>query len=230
MSLASVARNALLDRFQQVRRRTEQLLAPIPAEDMNAQSMTEASPAKWHAAHTSWFFATFLLESAGQAVGPAAYRYLFNSYYQGVGERYPRARRGLMLRPTVAEVGAYREAVDTAMVAWIDSAAADDAHAQGLLELGCQHEEQHQELILTDLKHAYGQAPSMPIYRCDSAPLAVATASPDWIVWPGGLVDIGADEASGAPSAAFAYDNEGPRHQVYLAPFALATRLVTAGG
>ncbi|MDZ7668358.1 MAG: SUMF1/EgtB/PvdO family nonheme iron enzyme [Gammaproteobacteria bacterium] len=195
------------------------------------QPMDDASPPKWHLAHTTWFFETFLLKPfpAGYRPFDERYEYLFNSYYNGVGEPYPRPRRGMLSRPTVAEVYDYRRHVDEAMGPLLES---DDPEVRARLELGLHHEQQHQELLVTDIKYTLGSNPLMPAYRDDlrdsgaEAPAAGASGAPGYVAFAGGIVQIGApDPALGD----FCFDNERPRHQAMLRPFALADRLVTNG-
>ena len=202
------------------------LCAPLEVEDYVVQSMPDASPVKWHLAHTSWFFETFVLKPAGvdlEAI-PSQYGYLFNSYYNTIGERIARPDRGLLSRPTVAEVCRFRAAIDDAMRALLDRA--DDAWLRRLgpmIELGLHHEQQHQELILTDLKHAFGRNPLRPIYRDIELPGAEAPGPIRWLDYPAGLRRIGHD------GPGFAFDNESPRHRVFVVAFRLADRLVTNG-
>jgi ergothioneine biosynthesis protein EgtB len=214
----------LRDLYRRVRERTVALAAPLAAEDQVVQTMPDVSPTKWHLAHTSWFFETFILRPAGGYV-PLDERYatLFNSYYVGAGDRYPRPERGHLSRPTVAEVHAYRRHVDAAMEAVLD----DDRFAF-TIELGVNHEEQHQELILTDVKHVLCMNPLAPAYRPRPAPAAAAVPGVEWIAHPGGFVDIGCSVDTG-DGAAFAFDNERPRHAEWLRPHALASRPVTCG-
>jgi ergothioneine biosynthesis protein EgtB len=182
--------------------------------------MPDASPVKWHLAHTTWFFETFLLErfARGYESGDPAYRVLFNSYYVGVGERHPRPERGLITRPSVQEILHYRARVDAAMQALLPHLQADGL---ALLELGLHHEQQHQELILTDLKHVLSRNPLFPAYQ--SAPLAPAAPAGalHFTKYAAGMTTVG------HAAKAFAFDNETPCHQTYLAPYALANRLVT---
>ena len=210
--------------YARVRAATERLCEPLTAEDYGLQSMTEASPPKWHLAHTTWFFETFLLRPhlTGYEVLEPRYAYMFNSYYNSVGPQYPRARRGLLSRPTVEEVHAYRRHVDEGM-AWLLEDAGDEAEIRDLVALGLNHEQQHQELLLTDLKHGLSFNPLRPVFR-EPAVFPAAAAQPvRWIDFKGGLHEIG-DAGQG-----FAFDNERPRHRVHLTPFALASRLVTCG-
>jgi ergothioneine biosynthesis protein EgtB len=209
----------LATRFERVRARTLRLCAPISAEDAQLQSMADASPAKWHLAHTTWFFETFALAPLGVAPIDPAFAFLFNSYYEAAGPRVQRDRRGLMSRPSLAEVHAYRDEVDRRVLGAIVEGRL--AGVEGVIELGLHHEQQHQELFLTDIKHALGTQPTRPAYRRDlvrepqrAEPLTFASHD-------GGVVQIGA----GADG--FAFDNERPRHRVYVEPFELASRCVT---
>jgi ergothioneine biosynthesis protein EgtB len=207
-------------RYREVRAATEALTASLSPEDCQVQSMPDASPAKWHLAHTSWFFETFLLTPLLQRYEPIDPRYsvLFNSYYVGVGDRHPRPQRGLLTRPSLQEVHAYRQHVDAAMVGLM--ARLPLPVWKDLVELGLHHEEQHQELILMDVQHALSLNPLQPAYRSgkverwDDRPT-------EWIDVPGGLYEIGHD------GNGFAFDNEAPRHRVWLEPFGIADRLVT---
>jgi dimethylhistidine N-methyltransferase len=221
---ASEARTiALVDRYLAVRRRTERLAEPLSPEDQAAQSMPDASPVKWHRAHTSWFFETFLLTPflPGYKVFDPSFGYLFNSYYEAVGPRQPRPLRGLITRPSAGEVGAYRAHVDAAMTRLLTVSATAEVMAR--LELGLAHEEQHQELILMDLLHLFAQSPLQPAYREETPPPHAAAGQTRYVAFAGGLVEIGDD------GPAFAFDNERPRHRVYLEPYRLADRLVTNG-
>ncbi len=216
--------DALRDRFMQVRRTTEKLLANLSAEDCALQSMPDASPAKWHLAHTSWFFETFLLEKFAPDFKPfdPAYRVLFNSYYNGVGDKHPRPERGLISRPDLATVLDYRHHVTERINALLPQMS-PHAEFTALMWLGCHHEEQHQELILTDLKHLLSKNPLKPAYEKRWPLTAIDARQPRWISHPGGLIEIGHE------GAGFAFDNEGPRHQVFLQPFELASHPVTHG-
>lgn len=240
-SPASVA--ALRRRYAGVRARTVALAAPLSAEDAQVQSMPEASPAKWHLAHTTWFFARFVLEDA-PADMPAGWDYLFNSYYVGAGERHARARRGLVSRPSLAEVLAWREAIDARVLERLDAGGFSPA-ALDVLLLGTHHEQQHQELLLTDIKHAFWCNPLQPAYDTAAAdpgwPSLRAPASPGssgsghgresaadrdrggpaWLARDEAIATIGAPPWP-ADGAAFAYDNETPRHRVLLAAHAIA--------
>jgi len=220
-----LARSALADRYAHVRAQTVALTMPLSAEDQTVQSMPDASPAKWHQAHTTWFFETFLLAQQQPDYQPfdPLFGYLFNSYYEAVGPRRARPARGLVTRPSLSEVRAYRRHVDQAMGELLAGPAGDDPAVQALVELGLAHEEQHQELILMDVLHLFAQMPGHPAYRLSApAPLADPGAM-GFVAFDGGLVDIGhaGDD--------FSFDNERPRHRVWLEPYRLADRLVTNG-
>jgi ergothioneine biosynthesis protein EgtB len=210
-----------LARYRAVRAATERLAAPLSPEDCAAQSMPDASPVKWHLAHTSWFFETFVLERALPGYRPfhPGFRELFNSYYNAVGEQHPRPRRGLLTRPSLDEVRAYRASVDGHLVAWLRTA---PEPLDPVVELGLQHEQQHQELILTDAKHLLAQSPLRPAYRSDLAPAPVGAAPPvTWHRYAAGLRAIGAEPPG------FHFDNEAPRHREYVGAFELASRPAT---
>ena len=218
---------ALLTRYAAVRDHSVALVAPLSAEDCGAQSMPDASPAKWHLAHTTWFFETFVLEPHEPGFAPfdPAFRVLFNSYYNGVGAKHPRAQRGLLTRPSLDAVRAYRAHVDQRMARLLPTVL-NNAALCALIELGLQHEQQHQELLVTDVKHLLSCNSTWPAYgtAADSAgdlALVPATEPFGWLTLDGGLVDIG-HRGDG-----FAFDNESPRHRTYLAPYALASRMVT---
>ena len=219
-------RSALLARYHHVRRTTERLCAPLSAEDQVVQAMPDVSPTKWHQAHVSWFFDTFLLEPHLPGYVPLhpAYRVLFNSYYNGVGPQFSRPDRGHLSRPTVAEVQAYRAWVDRGMATLLEGGDEERRAAlTPLLELGLNHEQQHQELILTDIKYNLGVNPLHPAYHAVAPPRGTAPAPRGWREHAGGLQPIGHD------GTGFAFDNERPRHTVYLQPFRIADRLVTNG-
>ncbi|GLS04029.1 ergothioneine biosynthesis protein EgtB [Chitiniphilus shinanonensis] len=203
------------------RDRTLQLVAGLSAEDCMVQSMPDASPVKWHLAHTTWFFETFVLERAQPdfAAFDPAYRVLFNSYYAGVGERHPRPARGLLSRPDLETVHAYRLHVDNALDRLFAVPIA--APVLDLIELGIHHEQQHQELIVTDLKHHFWSNPLHPAHGPLSEIERVAHCATGWLPFSGGLVEIG------RRGAGFAFDNEAPRHCVWLQPFLLAARPVS---
>jgi ergothioneine biosynthesis protein EgtB len=219
----------LTGQFTAVRDLTERLAAPLSAEDQTAQSMTDASPTKWHRAHTSWFFEEFVLGPAGgYDVFDASYRFLFNSYYEAVGPRHPRPQRGLVTRPGIAEIARYRTYVQDELVRRL-SAGSLDERALELTELGCHHEQQHQELLLMDAKHLLAGHPFNPVY-VDRANEPDAPSAPlSWRKVDGGLVEIGHAVSSRAEHDGddFSFDNEGPRHTVFLEPFEIADRAVT---
>jgi ergothioneine biosynthesis protein EgtB len=219
---------SLVERFQRIRGFTEELARPLSAEDACLQSMPETSPTKWHLAHTTWFFETLVLAPAGEPPFDPAYGYLFNSYYEAVGPRHPRPRRGMLSRPSLAEVMAYRANVDRRMATQLERIAEGSyPELRALVQLGLHHEQQHQELVLTDIKHALAENPGKPAYRgalprprAHRPPIALA---PRFLARREGMVDIG-HEGDG-----FAFDNEAPRHKVHLRGYAIADRLVTAG-
>ncbi|HLL81692.1 MAG TPA: ergothioneine biosynthesis protein EgtB [Longimicrobium sp.] len=213
---------SLEEQYQRVRDTTVRLCAPLTPEDHVLQSMPDASPAKWHLAHTSWFFETFVLARLpGYRVFHPRYGYLFNSYYNAVGERHERPRRGLLSRPPLEEVHAYRRHVDGWMREWLGSGAGEAPEARAVAELGLHHEQQHQELLLTDVKHAFGSQPLRPAYRQFPPPAAQPAPALRWLTVPEGLRWIG----HGGPG--FAFDNEGPRHRAFVEGFQLASRPVT---
>ncbi len=214
-------------RFRAVREHSLALAAPLSDEDCGAQSMPDASPIKWHLAHTTWFFETFILEAMERAFQPfhPAFRVLFNSYYNGVGEKHPRPQRGLLTRPPMAQVRAYRANVDDRIAALIGSGLDGEARARlaALLTLGLQHEQQHQELMLTDVKHLLAQNGLYPEYLAAPLPRALPAAPPGWVRFEGGVTAVGY-EGDG-----FCFDNELPNHRQFVEPFDLASRLVTNG-
>jgi len=219
----------LLDQYRAVRARTLQLASPLSPEDQGVQSMPDASPTKWHLAHTTWFFETFVLEPHLTDHRPfdPAFKFLFNSYYEKVGPQHDRARRGSLSRPSLDQVQSYRRHVDQAIGRLLE--ASDTAPAvASTITLGLHHEQQHQELLLTDIKHAFGSHPLQPAYQAAGpamAPAAGAAVAPAlaYRSFEGGVVWIGHQ------GAAFAFDNEGPRHRCFLDPFAIADRPVTCG-
>jgi ergothioneine biosynthesis protein EgtB len=215
---------ALAERFASVRRFTADLAAPLSPEDAMLQSMPDASPAKWHLAHTTWFFEEFVLGRADPGRRPfdASYRYLFNSYYDAVGPRHPRPRRGLLSRPSLEEVRRYRAAIEREVLELLAGGPPDAV--LDAAELGVAHEEQHEELLLTDVKHGLSASGLGPAYAPPLPAAAPAAPAPArWVAHPGGVGEVG------APEAGFAFDNERPRHRVLLAPFEIASRTVTAG-
>ena len=221
----------LADRFLQTRRWTESLASPLDVEDQVIQSMPDASPTRWHLAHTTWFFETFLLAKfqPDYASTYPQFEYLFNSYYNTIGQQFPRSKRGLISRPTVSQVNDYRHDIDQRIADLLDqNDLASDVSR--LVEIGIQHEQQHQELILTDIKHVLGCNPLDPIYHSDCAlpesglqqeSIATNRAESSWLQFDAGTYQIG------STGDGFAFDNEHPRHSVLLNPFRLATRLVT---
>ena len=218
MATQTIAMDALVQQFATTRARTLALADPLSDADATVQSMPDASPAKWHLAHTTWFFETFILRDhvPGYRVFDPAYHFLFNSYYEGEGERHARPSRGMMTRPSLDEIRAYRTHVDAAVMTSFPDAARD------LIELGCEHEAQHQELLLTDILHLFAQNPLAPAYWTEPQPALTAVSDlAKWIIGPTGVVEIGHD------GIGFAFDCEGPRHKTYLAPHAIAEQLVT---
>ena len=217
-------RASLAHRYAAIRDATEALAAPLSAEDQTVQSMPDVSPTKWHRAHTTWFFETFLLSPHLPGYQPfhPAYGYLFNSYYEAVGPRHPRPERGLLSRPGIAEIAGYRAHVDAAMGELLAADGSGDRVA-ALVELGLHHEQQHQELLLMDIKHVLSLNPLQPAYHAAATPAPSDAPPLSWCEVAGGLRQIGHG------GAGFAFDNETPRHKVWLEPFRLASRLVTCG-
>ena len=221
----STAPGALAHHYTLVRQATLALAAPLTAEDCQVQSMPDASPTKWHLAHITWFFETFVLERFEPHFRPfdASFRVLFNSYYQGVGEQHPRAQRGLITRPTLEEVKRYRAQVDERVLAVLAAHPNDEALKQ-LVALGLHHEQQHQELLLTDIKHALSFNPTHAPYA-RRWPMAKVQPQPlQWFGYSAGLIEHGFDAET---DGAFCFDNETPRHTAYTAPFELASRPVS---
>ncbi len=206
-----------------VRQASGTLVAPLSDADATVQSMPDASPAKWHLAHTTWFFETMVLAPhvPGYRVFDPRYNFLFNSYYESIGARHARPRRGLLTRPTLPEVYAYRAYVDDAMAGLLATSVPPEVAA--LIELGCHHEQQHQELLLTDILHLFAQNPLRPAYKEPRGHTleGETSAPPCYVAHDGGLAEIGRD------GLGFAFDCEGPRHRVFVAPFRLADRPVT---
>ena len=206
--------------YATVRTRSEALCEPLAVEDYGVQPIVDASPPRWHLAHTTWFFETFLLKPFGAGYRPfhPAFEYLFNSYYNGIGKQFPRPRRGTLSRPTVADVLAYRRHVDEAMAPLLNS---EEAEVRTRIELGLQHEQQHQELMVTDIKTNLGLNPLKPAYR--TAPAVEAQPVPlTFETFAGGVAEVGA-----GADVSFCFDNERPRHKAWLEDFALANRLAT---
>ena len=218
---------ALAADYRRTRALTLALAAPLGPEDQCVQSMPDASPTKWHLAHTTWFFETFVLAGPGFSAYRPGWDYLFNSYYQTLGAMHPRPLRGLLSRPTVAEILAYRAWVDEQVLALLERDAASPEQRARIV-LGLHHEQQHQELLLTDAKHLLAQNPLSPAYRAGGRPRPATSPTPPadaWVEDPGGLIEIGRPSTN----VGFGFDNEGPRHTLWLAPFALARRPVTCG-
>jgi ergothioneine biosynthesis protein EgtB len=210
------------DRLAETRTLSSALAAPLSDEDQVVQAMDDASPAKWHLAHTTWFFEAFLLKRflAGYRLFDERFEYCFNSYYESVGPRHPRPKRGLLTRPSAQEVRAYRAHVDAALARLCDAPLTPEAAE--LIELGINHEQQHQELLLTDILSLFDSGPLKPAYReADPGVGAGDAAALGWVSFDGGIVEVGHD------GAGFAYDNEGPRHEQLIRPFKLADRCVT---
>lgn len=225
--MAAPTHHLLQDLYQDTRQRSVQQCEPLQVEDYGLQAEPFTSPPKWHLAHTTWFFETFLLKPFQPGYEPVdpIYEHLFNSYYNGIGQPFTRAQRGLLSRPTVAQVHSYRRQIDEAMLHLLNSThSAAETIAERVL-LGVEHEKQHQELFFTDLKYSLFQNPMAPAYHEQVAPMGVQ--NPDsklqWLSHPGGLIEIGATDDG------FAFDNELPRHQQWLQPFELANRLATNG-
>ncbi|WRK96859.1 ergothioneine biosynthesis protein EgtB [Altererythrobacter sp. H2] len=222
MAAPGLGQQALAARFRDTRARSLALVAPLSEADATIQSMDDASPAKWHIAHTTWFWETFLLRdhAPGYRLYDERWPFLFNSYYEAEGARLARPRRGMLSRPTVVEIVRWRQHVDEAMEPLLR-----EERLSGLIALGMAHEEQHQELLLTDIKHALFQNPlgAPYVYSSPQPPSLKGRGTLAWHTHPGGIVEIGHN------GPGFAFDNEGPRHRALLEPFALADRLVTNG-
>jgi ergothioneine biosynthesis protein EgtB len=215
--------SGLQDRFARVRAQTERLCAPLQTEDYVVQPMPDASPAKWHLAHTTWFFETFVLAGRlpGYTTPHPLYKTLFNSYYNGVGAQWDRTRRGVLARPTVSEVTAWRRQVDGAMHELLESLDEPGlAKVRDCMVLGLHHEQQHQELLVTDLKAGFAANPLAPVYR-EATPAEAPSLRLRWVDFDGGIVAIG------RPGDGFCFDNERPRHDALVQPFAMASRPVT---
>lgn len=224
---ASIDRGGLAEDYLAVRAATEALARDLSPEDQNLQSMPGASPVKWHRAHTTWFFEVFLLEPHGADFSPSdpAWRYLFNSYYNAAGAQYPRPQRGLISRPSVEEVADYRRRVDEAVLDLVETAEESEWPAIAeRLRLGLNHEQQHQELIVTDLKHALALNPLLPAWTAPPAESRQPAAAIDWIAFDARIADIGTES-----DGRFHFDNERPRHREVVESFELASRPVTCG-
>jgi len=229
MSITLSEQTSLATRYRSIRRFSIELTEPLSAEDCSLQSMPDVSPTKWHLAHTTWFFETFILgKLADYRAFDDRYAYLFNSYYNSVGQQYPRHRRGMISRPGLEEVLEYRAHVDQAMRLLLDQTEDADRQLWSLVEIGLQHEQQHQELILTDIKHVLAQNPVDPVYRpgkFDSTHSATTRTGDDvdYRSFDEGIAWVGYDGDS------FAYDNESPRHRTFVEPFSCSDSLVTCG-
>lgn len=219
MAPESIGQNALLETFNRIRAFTDTLTAPLSPEDQIPQSMTTASPVAWHRAHTTWFFEELVLN----AVEDTDHRFLFNSYYETIGDRQPRGLRGMITRPSVAEIAEYRAVLDARMQEAFSQRDLSP-RALELLELGCNHEQQHQELLLMDLKHLLSLNPTAPTYIERPADVPEPTPLLGWLELPEGIAEIGA-----RPDAPFSYDLERPRHKVYLHGGKVGDRQVTVG-
>jgi len=208
--------------YDAIRQRTVALTDPLEADDFMLQSMPDVSPAKWHLAHVNWFFETFVLlpSNTGYRAFDSGFESLFNSYYHAVGAQYPRPKRGLLCRPTLQAVRAWRAHVDEHMGRRLAAGQFEPAMAE-LITLGLHHEQQHQELLLMDIKHAFSVNPLCPSYRTDMLQGVAASSAADWHAFPGGMADFGHG------GEGFAYDNETPRHRAHLESFELAARLTS---
>jgi ergothioneine biosynthesis protein EgtB len=222
------ATTSIVVRYLKIRAQSLHLIAPLSATDAQIQSMPDASPAKWHLAHTTWFYETFILcpYLKGYLRFNEAYNYLYNSYYNGIGEQYPRAQRGLISRPSLSDILSYRKFVDESIQLLFNSLDNSDTETiselSGLLVLGLNHEQQHQELLLTDIKHAFFHNPLFPAYKHLPADFVeTESVALKWLPVSSGLVSVGHDNEQ------FSFDNERPVHSVYVHDFAIASRLVT---
>ncbi len=216
--------SALSERLFTTRRLSAELVSPLSDEDQVVQAMDDASPTKWHLAHTTWFFETFLLRDHVEdySAFDESFAYCFNSYYEAEGERHPRPLRGLLTRPGADQVRAYRAHVDEALERLLGTGDVPDA-IRDIIELGINHEQQHQELLLTDILALFANQPLRPAYSKAAIAQTAKSVAPSWIEFDGGIVELGYD------GGGFCYDNEGPRHEVLLRPFRLADRCVTKG-
>jgi len=230
-SLAVLLPNDILERFIAVRLQTERLASPLSEADAQLQSMPDASPTKWHLAHTTWFFETFILCEYDKHYKcfNDAYNYLFNSYYNGIGEQYARHQRGLISRPSLSEVLEYRRVITSKLLELMESHS-DKQTLFALVELGIQHEQQHQELLLSDIKHALFQNPLFPVYQTfpsgsqtSTLGVSLSHSKERWLTIEGGMTSIGFEQDD------FSFDNERPAHQVYLLPSQLGASLVSNG-
>ena len=224
--LEEMSGESLLSAYHAVRRHTVALAEPLSAEDCCVQSMPDASPVKWHLAHTTWFFETFILERMEPAFRPChpAFRVLFNSYYNGVGDQHPRPQRGMLTRPSLGEVYAYRRQVDE-RIGMLLASEPLPAALPAVLEMGLHHEQQHQELLLTDVKHLLSLNPLMPAYCATPLESRACATGREWQSYEAGLVEIG----HRGDGFGFCFDNEMPRHREFTEAFALAPGLVSNG-
>lgn len=221
-----LGRARLRGTYDRVRAATERLCDPLEPEDFIVQTMDDVSPQKWHLAHTAWFFETLVLLEHVDGYEPYhdRFQYLFNSYYNTLGRQYCRPDRGFLIRPTIAEVFAYRKHVDERIADLIEGASEETwAAVAPVLELGCHHEQQHQELMLMDIKHVFASNPIVPVYRAEATPRGGSPAPVTWESFPEATREIG------TRGDTFHFDNEGPRHRVLMPAYRLASRLVTAG-
>ncbi|MDG2185234.1 MAG: DinB family protein, partial [Mariniblastus sp.] len=218
---SSTRQQTLADRYQRVRQFTDQITEPLSAEDCLVQSMPDVSPTRWHMAHTTWFFETFILaKQGGQDVFDPTFNYLFNSYYNTIGKQFPRPQRGLISRPGLDRIKDYRQVVDQRMLELLSGPDLSQDVADAVL-IGLNHEQQHQELMLTDIKHVLSCNPTLPVYRPGSFPDAWRP-NQDWFEFEEGVYEMGAVDQ-------FAFDNELPRHRQFLEPFGLASSPVNCG-
>ncbi|MEM9413613.1 MAG: ergothioneine biosynthesis protein EgtB, partial [Planctomycetota bacterium] len=214
--------NQLLASYRSVRQTTDRIVAPLSPEDCMVQSMEDASPTRWHMAHTTWFFETFVLKTLPEyKVLNPKFNFLFNSYYNSIGEQFPRPQRGLISRPGLKEVRGYRDHVDRHMTELLESGHVDDA-LERVIKVGLHHEQQHQELILTDIKHALACNPTLPAYN-DSPLKPNSHPLDNWIAIESGVYEIGFE------GKGFSFDNESPRHDTYIQDCEISTKLVTCG-
>ncbi|UEM23162.1 ergothioneine biosynthesis protein EgtB [Skermanella mucosa] len=228
LAAAPSVRERLVRRFMRVRGRTVGLAAPLTPEDQIIQSMADVSPTKWHLAHTTWFFEVFVLNryAQGYTAFDERFGYLFNSYYNNLGSRHPRPHRGMLSRPSADEVQRYRDHVNAACLRLIRQVPDETlGELSKILTLGFNHEQQHQELILTDIKHVFWSNPLLPAYQSAQNQPGATTAPQKWFEHAGGLVQIGCD----GDGTGFCFDNETPRHHTYVQPFRFAGRPVTCG-
>ncbi|MCF8564182.1 ergothioneine biosynthesis protein EgtB [Alicyclobacillus tolerans] len=224
--ISSESESALVSRFLRVREFTEHLVEPLEVEDWVIQTTADVSPAKWHLAHTTWFFERFILlrNATDYREFHPAFDHLFNSYYETIGNPFPRPFRGFLSRPTVKEIIDYRHYVEEHLVKLLTQGGKDLlAEISPIVEIGINHEQQHQELLLTDIKYNFFINPLKPVYRESKASAGVPTGTVNWVDFEGGLIEIGHN------GDGFAFDNEGPRHKVWMNPYRLSSRPVTNG-